>query len=170
MPLSRKNPPRQPTSIAPHLLAIRLRRQGNVSLMPRNVAMTTRRDDVPMLDTPIAPRHHMLRRALEMHAILYPQPMPLREHLRPPPPHRRIAVMATMLLATRRHLPEPPELMVVGHAANASGAHPLAHDVDVAHRPHLDAPGGRPGQLRCDPHRFVDVVGFDQVEAAEQFL
>src|SRR6266568_191741 len=40
----------------------------------------------------------------------------------------------------------------------------------VPHRPHLDAPGLDPGELRRDADRLFDVFGLDQVEAREHLL
>src|SRR3546814_788213 len=48
--------------------------------------------------------------------------------------------------------------------------HPSSHCIHVAHWEHLDAGGARPRELRGDAHRFVHVVGLDQVEAAQDLL
>src|SRR6266550_3455327 len=44
------------------------------------------------------------------------------------------------------------------------------HHLDVAHRTNLDTAGASPGELGSNPDRLIHVLGFDQIEAAEDFL
>src|ERR1700730_10636863 len=58
----------------------------------------------------------------------------------------------------------------VAPSQSSGSADSSSHGFDVPNGPHCDATGTRPWDLGCNPHRFVHVFGFDQVEAREELL
>src|SRR5512146_515836 len=49
-------------------------------------------------------------------------------------------------------------------------SHTLSHCIDVLYGPHLNAAGPRPRKVRRDLERLVHILGFDQIEAAQDLL